>query len=319
VTSGLDNRDPRAAHDLALLHAFASGIGHELANLVAPINVRLACLRDETAHLSTDDLAGIRASVERVQRLGEGLQLLGVGEDPASSASPMPLGVWWHRAEPLLRAILPRGTTMEWRVEESAAERRVPASALTAILFSLALRLCPERAAGAGGLVTFTAGCEESWAVVGLRKHGAPPADREDTVPMEIDRYACAAGGVVRPLDARGGEHGYEIRFPAALPASGAHEPRLVFVGVSDERSRAVVTAELALLSCESTHDASQRAACVFAVVDGPPGEKQDRRGIMVLSSAAGTGSVPASRTIDAGSSVRLIRETLRTFLHTRP
>jgi hypothetical protein len=99
---------------MASLGTLAAGLGHDLGNLLLPLEVRLQMLtRAELPLELRDHVIGITSCVRYLQRLAAGLSLLVT--DPAHHAlsEPTELRAWWGDVSTLLKNLMPRGVVFQ--------------------------------------------------------------------------------------------------------------------------------------------------------------------------------------------------------------
>ena len=104
----------RLSERMASLGTLAAGLGHDLGNLLLPLEARLRAL--EQADLRPelrDHVEGIASCVQYLERVSGGLRLLAVNPADATFAEPTELGAWWRDASAVLKQVLPHGVTFE--------------------------------------------------------------------------------------------------------------------------------------------------------------------------------------------------------------
>jgi signal transduction histidine kinase len=127
---------------MATLGTLASGLGHDLRNLVMPVLLRL-----DVVAASTDlpekarlDLASIRQSILRLQRLAGGLRLLSTDPfDQRDESQLTKLQEWWDDLQPIVVDALPPHTTLDARIEKDLPQVTIPPGTLAQILINLVM------------------------------------------------------------------------------------------------------------------------------------------------------------------------------------
>jgi signal transduction histidine kinase len=123
----------------AAMRTLAAGLGHDIGNLLQPLRLRLDSLSTmELPRMAVADLKAIGGVVGYLQRLTSGLRLL--AGDPGGEISDqdlMPLATWWRDVETLMKDALPPGVSLQADVPPRLPPVRMPASALTHVVFNL--------------------------------------------------------------------------------------------------------------------------------------------------------------------------------------
>jgi signal transduction histidine kinase len=127
---------------MATLGTLASGLGHDLRNLVMPVLLRL-----DVVAASTDlpekarlDLASIRQSMLRLQRLAGGLRLLASDPfDQRDESQLTSLNEWWQDLQPIVVDALPPHSLVEARIDSGLPVVNVPPGTLAQILVNLVM------------------------------------------------------------------------------------------------------------------------------------------------------------------------------------
>lgn len=132
------HRREREHGRLAAIGTLAAGVGHDLANLLLPVRVRLDTLaRIDLPPAAKDDLSQARAGLEYLQRISTGLRLMAAD---AERTGPGPAGTdlseWWSEVEAVFRAGLPRGVGLKGRLGKGLAVA-MPKHQLTQAVFNL--------------------------------------------------------------------------------------------------------------------------------------------------------------------------------------
>jgi signal transduction histidine kinase len=104
----------RISERMASLGTLAAGLGHDLGNLLLPLEIRVQLLKD--GNLSpelSDHVTGIESCLQYLERLSSGLRQLATDPRDAPSTEPTEIGEWWAEVDILLKNVLPRGVTFE--------------------------------------------------------------------------------------------------------------------------------------------------------------------------------------------------------------
>lgn len=137
---------------MATLGTLASGLGHDLRNLVMPVLLRLdvVAASNELPEKARTDLASIRQSILRLQRLAGGLRLLSSDPfDQRDEAQLTTLGEWWQDLQPIVTDALPPHSVVEASIGTDLPVVAVPPGILAQILINLVMnsRQAMERTA----------------------------------------------------------------------------------------------------------------------------------------------------------------------------
>jgi signal transduction histidine kinase len=127
---------------MATLGTLASGLGHDLRNLVMPVLLRLDVVAATTdlPEKARMDLASIRQSILRLQRLAGGLRLLATDPfDQRDESHVTKLRDWWEDLQPIVVDALPPQATVDATVEEDLPMVAVPPGTLAQILINLVM------------------------------------------------------------------------------------------------------------------------------------------------------------------------------------
>ena len=127
---------------MATLGTLASGLGHDLRNLVMPVLLRLDVVAATTdlPEKARMDLASIRQSILRLQRLAGGLRLLATDPfDQRDESQLTKLPDWWADLQPIVVDALSPHATVEATIEADLPVVAVPPGTLAQILINLVM------------------------------------------------------------------------------------------------------------------------------------------------------------------------------------
>jgi len=137
-----EERELHRLQRMAMLGTLASGLGHDLRNLVMPVLLRLDVVAASTdlPEKAKGDLASIRHSILRLQRLASGLRLLASDPfDQRGEAQLTSLNDWWQDMQPIVVDSLPGKTVIEVKIDPDLPPVAVPPATLAQILINLVL------------------------------------------------------------------------------------------------------------------------------------------------------------------------------------
>lgn len=127
---------------MATLGTLASGLGHDLRNLIMPVLLRLDVVSatPDLPEKARTDLASIRQSILRLQRLAGGLRLLSSDPfDQRDEAQLTRLQEWWEDLQPIVVDALPPHSIVEAKIAPDLPVVAVPPGALAQILINLVM------------------------------------------------------------------------------------------------------------------------------------------------------------------------------------
>ncbi len=127
---------------MATLGTLAAGLGHDLRNLVMPVLLRLDVVTasNELPEKARNDLASIRQSMLRLQRLAGGLRLLSSDPfDQRDEAQLTTLHDWWEELQPIVVDALPPHTVVDAKIATDLPVVAVPPGTLAQILINLVM------------------------------------------------------------------------------------------------------------------------------------------------------------------------------------
>lgn len=129
----------RQAERLAAIGTLATGLGHDLSNLLLPIRARLRGLTEAGLGPSAAaDVEAIGEAVGYLQRLASGLRMLALDPESESPGEPQTdLSSWWRDMEGACRAPLPRGVRLVASFPAQLPRLAIPAARLTQAVFNL--------------------------------------------------------------------------------------------------------------------------------------------------------------------------------------
>jgi signal transduction histidine kinase len=163
----------RLAERMAALGTLSAGLGHDMGNLLLPIQARLESLEDEPLSPPIrETLDGIRTCIGYLRRLSGGLRMLSM--DPTSDVPDQSteLDAWWPEAEPMLRNVLPPGINLRHEFGAELPPIRLARHLLTQIVFNLVQNASDAlRPRGRGSIELFARRAED-WVAISVADDG---------------------------------------------------------------------------------------------------------------------------------------------------
>ena len=179
----------RLSERMASLGTLAAGLGHDLGNLLLPLEARLRALdQTDLRPELRDHVEGIASCVQYLERVSGGLRLLAVDPADAAFAEPTELGAWWRDASAVLRHVLPQGVTFEASLPASETWVAMARVGLTQAVLNLVQNAADAlRSRGSGRVVVAVeSGAESETVVVRVSDDGpgmTPEVARRSTEP----------------------------------------------------------------------------------------------------------------------------------------
>jgi len=132
------NERLRLSERMAALGTLSAGLGHDMGNLLLPLDIRLKMLLD--ANLPPElreHVIGIRTCAQYLQRLSSGLRLLAVDPWAARADECTELRAWWTEVGMMLRSALPPGVHLAESLPLHECRAAIGRVALTQAVFNL--------------------------------------------------------------------------------------------------------------------------------------------------------------------------------------
>ncbi len=272
-------RAQRLADRMASLGTLAAGLGHDMANLLLPVRMRLESLERRTlSQEAQQDIDAVRQAAEHLQKLSSELRLLAMDpDDDGGPGASTDVGEWWSEASPLLRNILPREFGLEHRFPAGLPALAIARHQLTQLVFNLVQNAADALRARRTGTVRVWAeiGADRQGVRLGVTDDGPgmDPTTKErcldpffTTKPREVSTGMGLAivHGIVQRVGGSlliDSEPGRGTTVMLTLPvSSGGAEGRVgsgpvhknVVVTLEDERLREYVIALLRTMGCSA-------------------------------------------------------------------
>lgn len=236
----VDGLDPQVAGAMSarvtMMGMLATGLGHDLGNLLLPMRLRLDSLaRGSLTDEQRADVQSLHESLRYLGRLSRGLRHFAL-HVPAPRGIDLP--EWWPEAGPFLRMVLPRSAVIEGEFPAGLPKVGLSAGQLTQVVFNLVQNsgaVLKDRADGRVYLRARGAGTGVR-VVVGDNGPGISPEARSRLFQQRPDGHASgrglglwlvrsilhSAGGDIALADGMGPGAVFELMLPAVPDAPGA-------------------------------------------------------------------------------------------------
>ena len=333
-------RELHAKERLAALGTLAVGLGHDIANLVLPIRMRLGPLANECGtENAREDVEAIGTSLNYLTNLSAGLRLMAL--DPAResvSGNVDDLAAWWAQVHGIMRGVLPRHVVLEADLPTGIGAD-IAVHRLTQCVFNIVQNAGEALAGTKDGVVRVTA---EQWkprggrGMVRLRVSDNGPGMNAEVLSRCFEPYfstkgraiitgmgLCmvrglieSAGGTIEVQSTVGHGATFVLTLPAAgrrgdeaCAGTGANAARIAALSVSEPRTRAIAATLLEGMELEVVRtNGTVPAESAVWVVQDPDREGVEeflaraggRRVVVLRSDMSGAGASVEGGVIDA-------------------
>jgi PAS domain S-box-containing protein len=128
----------RLSERMASLGTLSAGLGHDMGNLLLPIDVRIQLLlRAGLPDELRDHVLGIQKSAQYLQRLSSSLRLLAIDPSSTRQGETTELRAWWDEVGMILRNVVPRGVEFEHSLPAGPCWLAIGRAALTQAVFNV--------------------------------------------------------------------------------------------------------------------------------------------------------------------------------------
>jgi PAS domain S-box-containing protein len=264
----------RLSERMASLGTLSAGLGHDMGNLLLPLDIRLKLLLD--ANLPPElreHVIGIRTCAQYLQRLSSGLRLLAVDPWAAPLDESTELRAWWTEVGMMFRSVLPPGVQLAEQLPAHECRVAIGRVALTQAVFNLVHNAGDSLRERGTGRVEVGAREDYGDESVVVRVTDDGPGMAEDVVRRCMEPYfstkardvstglglpfvrglVTAVGGRIDIDSVLGRGTTISLILPAAPPDEpvGDEPPRIALVGLSDMRLRSFIAGQLRTLGME--------------------------------------------------------------------
>jgi PAS domain S-box-containing protein len=180
----------RRSERMASLGTLAAGLGHDVGNLLLPLEVRLNLLdQAELGRDVSEHVDGIRKCVDYLRRLSNGLQLL--SQDPViePSSEATDLSKWWNDVSPIIKNVLPHGIQFAHSFPAEPCWLTINPVGLTQAAFNLVQNAVDAMREREFGHVTVTGACDHDASSIVLEVIDDGPGMPEEVVNRCMEPY----------------------------------------------------------------------------------------------------------------------------------
>jgi signal transduction histidine kinase len=180
----------RVSERMASMGTLSAGLGHDLGNLLLPIDVRLRLLLE--ADLSPelrDHLAGIEKASQYLHRMAAGLRSLALDPEVGFEGESTELLGWWNDMGMIFKNLLPRGIAFEQELPEKPSWVEIKLVSLTQVVFNLIQNAADALRERETGTVTVSVIDDPAAGMVQLCVADDGPGMTQDVVRRCMDPY----------------------------------------------------------------------------------------------------------------------------------
>jgi two-component system NtrC family sensor kinase len=175
---------------MSSLGSLSAGLGHDLGNLLLPIDVRLRLLLEADLQPELrDHVAGIERATQYLQRLAAGLRSLAMDPEVALDGEPTELLEWWDEMGMIFRNLLPRGIAFERELPEKPCWVDMKLVSLSQVVLNLVQNAANALRDRETGSVQVSVIDDLAAGMVQLRVADDGPGMSEDIVRRCMDPY----------------------------------------------------------------------------------------------------------------------------------
>jgi PAS domain S-box-containing protein len=276
------NERLRMADRMATIGTLSTGLGHDMANLLLPVRMRLESInRNEVSPAVQEDLQAIGNACEYLQRLSKSLRLLAL--DPQNEDvqhAETDIRAWWEDAEGMIRNGLPRQASLTAEFAPDLPRVRLGKAGLTQMVFNLVQNAGDVLAGRANGRVVVSAEAEPDGRSVRIRVQDNGPGMDAETRARCIEPFFTTktrgmstglglslvggilqrVGGTMEIVSELGRGTEFRITVPVAAGAgrpvkdAGGTRGRRAVISLSDARLGAYLESVLTGMSFQVRH-----------------------------------------------------------------
>jgi PAS domain S-box-containing protein len=336
----------RLSERMAALGTLSAGLGHDMANLLLPIQMRLDALdRQSLSPQASADIQAIRECAEYLKRLVVGLRTFALDPMQMAPGTSTDLGKWWVQTAALLAIVLPKRAQLQGDFPENLPPVRISGSAMTQAVFNLVQNAATAIANVPSGLILVTARrADDGFVVLEVKDNGEGMSADVQQRCLEpffttksqhlstglglalVQGIVRHVGGALSVVSELGRGTAFQIRLPTAQRAGATRDelPQAI-VTISDDRMKSFVVSLLGKSSVkyhEQSSDQDDDHDVLLWIADKNPDPQSeverfleaDARRMVILTTADG---IKHERVLQVnGFSPKGIREALNAAIN---
>ncbi|HKT61570.1 MAG TPA: ATP-binding protein [Gemmatimonadales bacterium] len=180
----------RLSERMASLGTLSAGLGHDLGNLLLPIDIRLKLLLDaDLPPELRDHVVGIEKGTAYLQRLASGLRSLAVDPEASLDGQATELGDWWSDVGMILKNVIPRGVAFERDLPTGECWVAIKPVSLTQVVFNLVQNAADALRECQGGVIQVSASDSTHGGSVLLRVADNGPGMSQEVIHRCMEPY----------------------------------------------------------------------------------------------------------------------------------
>ena len=180
----------RMTERMASLGTLAAGLGHDMGNLLLPLDIRLdLLLQAELPPELHEHVVGIQKCARYLQRLSKGLRLLATDPSSARTREATELGRWWGDASLVLKDVLSPGLRLEHQLPREECWVGIGRTGLTQAVFNLVQNAVDAFKGRSSGQISIDVEIDPStpWIALSVRDDG--PGMSEEVLRRCMEPY----------------------------------------------------------------------------------------------------------------------------------
>jgi signal transduction histidine kinase len=180
----------RISERMAALGTLAAGLGHDMGNLLLPMDVRLSLLIEAKLPRELHEhVVGIQKCARYLQRLSSGLRLLVTDPAHAESRGITELGRWWNDVRIVMKDVLPGGIRFEHHVPELESWVGMGRAGLTQAVYNVVQNAADALKKYGGSQVTVSVDSDPSDPWITIRVADDGPGMTEEVARRCMEPY----------------------------------------------------------------------------------------------------------------------------------
>jgi PAS domain S-box-containing protein len=280
----------RLSERMASLGTLSAGLGHDMGNLLLPLDIRIRLLLDaDLAPELREHVIGIQTCAHYLQRLSSGLRLLAVDPWATPANEVTEIAAWWDEVGMMLKSVLPSGVQFSHLLPPDDCWVAIGRVSLTQAVFNLVHNAADSLRERGVGRVTVSVQEDPLSDTATVRVVDDGPGMSEQVVRRCMEPYfSTKTRGVstglglpfVRGLVGRAGgrveidsELGRGTTISLVLPLALRSEPdghlnRIAMVTMRDARLRSFIEGQLRALGFDVRRHREEGEEPALLVVD---------------------------------------------------
>jgi PAS domain S-box-containing protein len=309
----------RLSERMASLGILSAGLGHDMGNLLLPLEIRIRLLLDaDLAPELREHVIGIQTCARYLQQLSSGLRLLAVDPWATQPKEITEVAAWWDEVGMMLKSVLPAGVQFCHELPTNDCWVAMARVSLTQAVFNLVHNAADSMRERGTGRVTVTVQEDQLAGTVMVRVIDDGPGMSDEVIRRCMEPYFSTkvrdiSTGLGLPF-VRGlvGKVGGQVEIRSELDRgttislilplvrraerTGGPSGRVAMVSLRDPRMRSFVERQLRTLGFDVRTRREKGAEPTLCVVDPPGLAKLPDGAVSWKPSIIVVGDLPADR-----------------------